>query len=99
MIWTADEHRPACDRVGYVRAQALAKQGELEAASVKLAEDLDARKRAQQPIERSWMGLRLCGKLIACATSTREQVCDAKHSYDVDGLGDLIPLDQPSNCG
>jgi len=58
----------------------------------------EAGERPQQPVQGRWMRLGCRGQGVAAAWTRLEQVGKAKGRGHMDGLGHLVPIDQPPQC-
>ena len=92
----SDECSPAVQRVRGALLQPLGERRRGEASAVFLAEDPDARKRPQQPVQGSLVGSRRRGEVIDRSRPVRQEVGDTKGHGGVNRLGDLVAVDQPS---
>jgi len=90
----ADERGPGSDRLGRIRAQALADRGEREAPVVVLVEHPHARQRPQDAVQRGRVGRGLARQRLAVARTVAQEIGDAQRGGDVDGLRDLIAVGQ-----
>ena len=92
----SDECSPAVQCVRGALLQQLGERRRGEASAVFLAEDPDARKRPQQPVQGSFVRSRRRGEVIDRSRPVRHEVGDTEGHGDVDRLGDLVAVDQPS---
>src|SRR3954462_8156718 len=89
-----DECRPATNRLGGIRAQAIAHPRQRKAPPLALFQNADGRQRAQQAVQRGRVCLRLRGEIVAVTGPAREQVGDPKRRGDVNRLRYLIAVDE-----
>src|SRR5215217_4492567 len=67
-----DECRPATNRLGGIRAQAIAHGCQRKAPTLALLQNPDGRQRAQQAVQRSRVCVRLGGEIVAVTGPARE---------------------------
>jgi hypothetical protein len=94
VIGLPDEGGPSANRLRRVGSQAGTEVREGEVPVLLFTKDPNAGEGAQQAIEHSRVGIGGCRQVVARARTIDQEVGDAEHGGDVDGLRDLIAVGQ-----